>query len=162
MALVILAISTILVLKLPTGGRAAAPSDSLYQGKTAFQWHRIAVVRRVERDRARSHAGDAIRAMRRFRLAYVHRTDVIEAIRLAAITWNVSYSTLLRRAKCESVLNPNAKNPGSTASGLFQFLYPSTWSSTPYGSESVWSPYANALAAAWMEHVGRGGEWVCQ
>ena len=140
----------------------AEPSDRLYQGKTARQWHRIAVVRRVERDRARGNAGDAIRAYRRERRLMLHRTDVREALRLASIAYNVSYSTLLRRAKCESVLNPNAKNPNSTASGLMQFLYPSTWVSTPYGRESVWSPYASALAGAYMEAHGRGGEWTCQ
>jgi hypothetical protein len=39
---------------------------------------------------------------------------------------------------------------------------PSTWRSTPYGVFSVWSPYANALAAGWMHLNGRGGEWSCQ
>lgn len=142
--------------------RAAAPADMLYQGKTAFQWHRVAVTRRVERDHARNRAGDAIRANRRFRLRTLHRVDVQEALRLASIAYDVDYDLLYRRALCESVLDPNAKNPRSTASGLMQFLYPSTWVSTPFGRESVWSPYASALAGAWMQANHRGGEWVCQ
>lgn len=35
------------------------------------------------------------------------------------------------------------------------------WNSTPYRNESVWSPYASALAAAQMLKAGRRGEWVC-
>lgn len=98
------------------------------------------------------------------RHATTHRPDSLEAIRLAAIAYGVSYGLLERRARCETGgdFNPYAKNRTSSASGLFQFLYPSTWRSTPYGSESVWSPYANALAAAWMERAGRGGEWTCR
>ncbi len=141
--------------------KGAAPADRLYQGKTAFQWHRLAVVRRVERDRARSNAGNAIRATRRSRFLMLHRVDVLEAIRLAANAYRVDYGHLYRTASCESGFSATAKNRSSSASGVFQFL-DSTWASTPYAHESVWSPYANALAAAWMQSVGRGGEWVCR
>jgi hypothetical protein len=141
--------------------RHADQPDALYQGRSAFQWHRVAVLRRVERDRARNVAGRAIREARRFRRFYLHRADVVEAIRLGARAYDVDFGKLYRRAACESVLSPTAKNPSSTASGLFQFLT-STWASTPYARESIWSPYASALAAAWMERVGRGGEWVCR
>jgi len=140
---------------------AGDPADLLYQGRSAFQWHKVAVIRRVERDRARSNAGVAVRANRRMARLMAHRSDVVEALRLAAVTWHVDFGLLYRRALCESVLDPNAKNPSSSASGLMQFLT-STWASTPYAGESVWSPYANALAGAWMEAHGRGGEWVCR
>lgn len=156
-----LAVLLVLALKLPIVGSATVPDDRLYQGKTAFQWYRIAVVRRVERDRARSNAGAAIRSGRRVRRLMLHRADVTEAIRLAASAYRVDYGHLYRTASCESGLSSSAKNPRSTASGLFQFLT-STWESTPYARESIWSPYANALAAAWMQSVGRGGEWVCR
>lgn len=46
--------------------------------------------------------------------------------------------------------------------GLFQFLYPSTWDTTPYARRDVWSAKWNSLAAMWMWANGRRGEWACQ
>lgn len=43
-----------------------------------------------------------------------------------AIEKEVDPDLILRIAKCESGLNPKAKNPNSTASGVFQFIN-STW-----------------------------------
>lgn len=87
---------------------------------------------------------------------------VLPCIRRAAIRWNVSYPTLKRKAWCESRFNPYARNP-SGSSGLFQFL-PSTWATTPYRHQSIWSAKYSALAAAWMHSagVGRGHEWECK
>lgn len=54
---------------------------------------------------------------------------------------------------CESNGDPNAYNPYSGASGLFQFL-PSTWASTApkagYPEASVFDPEANIASAAWL------------
>ena len=54
---------------------------------------------------------------------------------------------------CESNGDPNAYNPYSGASGLFQFL-PSTWASTApkagYAGASVFDPEANTASAAWL------------
>src|SRR4051794_4835685 len=47
-------------------------------------------------------------------------------------------------ARCESHLNPLAKNRSSTASGLFQFLS-STWARQGYPAFSVFDPYLNAM-----------------
>jgi LysM repeat protein len=74
----------------------------------------------------------------------------------------------LRVATCESSLNPAAYNPiavdGSHASGLFQILSPSTWSSTSQAALSPYNALANTLAA--HEIFVRDGnswrEWVCQ
>jgi soluble lytic murein transglycosylase-like protein len=64
-------------------------------------------------------------------------------------------------AYCESRYHPNSVNSSSGASGLFQFL-PSTWSGTPWASQSPFDPAANAMAAAWLySHYGPG-RWVCQ
>lgn len=87
------------------------------------------------------------------------RGEVPRCIDRAAIRWRVSAAMLRRKAWCESRFNPFAHNP-SGASGLFQFMF-GTWLSTPYGRRSIWSPKWNALGAAWMHHVGRGGEWAC-
>jgi LysM repeat protein len=74
----------------------------------------------------------------------------------------------IRIATCESGLNPNATNPffigGSRASGVFQILYPSTWSGTSQASSSPYNAYANIAAA--HEIFVRDGyswrEWSCQ
>ena len=114
-----------------------------YRGRTAAQWYKAWLLER-----------------RRLQKLVAHHPSVTEAISLAAAVYG-NGSTLWRRARCESHLWPYAHNP-SGASGLFQFL-PSTWRSTPFGRFSVWSPYANALAAGWMMGpAGRGGEWSCR
>jgi len=87
--------------------------------------------------------------------------SVQQCIHRAAIRWNVSESMLRRKAWCESRMNPSAYNASSGSSGLFQFI-PSTWRTTPYARRSIWSAKWSSLAAAWMHHVGRGGEWSCR
>jgi len=100
--------------------------------------------------------------LRRERRILLTNPDVVEAINLAAATYGHS-AELWSKARCETggTFSPRSLNSSSGASGLFQFLY-STWSSTPYARFSVWSPYANALAAGWMHANGRGGEWSCR
>ena len=63
-------------------------------------------------------------------------------------------------AQCESGLNPNAYNPisigGSHAEGVFQILYPSTWSGTPQAASSPYdacgeySGRTRHLCARWL------------
>lgn len=120
-------------------------------------------------------AEQSARAARR---ALTHRPSSVQAIRLAGITYQVPFSLLWSRATCESGPGPRARTPepadqhvdaravntetgtGETAQGLFQFLG-STWRSTPYAALDPLDPYANALAAAWMQQHGRGREWTC-
>lgn len=134
-------------------------------GKGPERW-RYELVRLKRRHKVETRALQAALAVerakvRQARRALLSRPSSLEAIRLASIAYGISYSTLYRKADCESHLYPLAKNPKSTASGLFQFLT-STFASTPYAGESIWSPYANALAAGWMHANGRSGEWVCR
>lgn len=71
--------------------------------------------------------------------------------------------------ECESGFNPWAKNPTSTAAGLFQFLK-STWDNGPapalglpsYSSGAVYNPEWNIQAAAWLyAHWGGRSQWSC-
>ncbi len=87
--------------------------------------------------------------------------EIIQIIYAAADQYGQPREDMLRVARCESVLDPNAVNASSNASGLFQFL-PSTWETTPYADQDIFDPVANAQAAAWMWSEGRRGEWVCQ
>jgi uncharacterized protein YraI len=87
--------------------------------------------------------------------------EIIQIIYAAADQYNQPREDMLRVARCESVLDPNAVNSSSDASGLFQFL-PSTWARTPYADQDVFDPVANAEAAAWMWAQGNRGEWTCQ
>lgn len=87
--------------------------------------------------------------------------EIIQIIYNAADAYGQPREDMLRVARCESVLDPNAVNSASNASGLFQFL-PSTWETTPYADENIFDPVASANAAAWMWDNGRRNEWVCQ
>lgn len=131
------------------------------------------------RERALSAALQSARvsavSLRR-QLAY--RPSSVEAIRLASVAYGVPFGVLWHRATCESGPGPNvptpgvaerhvaahARNPvaearsGEHAAGLFGFIA-STWATTPYAAFPVTSPYANALAAAYMQRAGRGSEW---
>jgi hypothetical protein len=72
-------------------------------------------------------------------------------------------TSALAVARCESGYNPYAYNP-SGASGVFQIMYPSTWDTTPYASESPFNYDANIHAAYYI--FVRDGyswrEWQCQ
>ena len=85
---------------------------------------------------------------------------VVSCVHRAALRWQVAYPMLRRKAWCESRMDPGAVNAQTGAMGLFQFLG-STWATTPYAGRSPWWAKWNALAAGWMHHVGRGGEWAC-
>jgi hypothetical protein len=104
------------------------------------------------------------RRIRQLRASLYWRASSQEALSIAAIVYRVSRPLLGRVASCESTggsgLNPNAKNLHSTASGLMQILFPSTWRTTPFASFSPFSPYANALAGAYMIAHGRLREWT--
>lgn len=54
------------------------------------------------------------------------KEDIVEYIVEQARIHGVDENTAVRIAKCESSLNPKAKNKNSSASGLFQFLI-GTW-----------------------------------
>ena len=72
---------------------------------------------------------------------------------------------------CESNGDPDARNPRSSASGLFQFLG-RTWSHSSeqagFEGESPFSPEANVAAAAWLAEYSLGAgdsawaHWSCR
>lgn len=132
----------------PVSGLLSSPFDTAVVSNLRTQ------VKREHRRYVVAH-----RRVRQLTRTLQHSTTTREAIDLACHVYG-SCDTLWRRAKCESGGYRYARNP-SGAAGLFQFL-PSTWASTPFASMSIWSPYAQALAAGWMQTHGRGGEWVCQ
>lgn len=76
----------------------------------------------------------------------------------------------LRIIRCESRGLWWAKNPSSTAAGLFQFLR-STWDRGPapalgfpsYASGAPYDPEMNIAAAAWLyANWGGPGQWSCK
>jgi len=71
----------------------------------------------------------------------------------------------LRIMECESHGDPDAKNPTSTASGLFQHLG-SLWEerTVAAGREGadIFDPFANIAVAAWLLDNGGPGHWVCK
>ncbi|HEX8037425.1 MAG TPA: hypothetical protein VF510_26450 [Ktedonobacterales bacterium] len=74
----------------------------------------------------------------------------------------------LNIARCESGYDPNAYNSypvaGSHAEGVFQILYPSTWSGTSYARYSPYDYNANIRAAYEIFHNDGNSwrEWECQ
>ena len=69
--------------------------------------------------------------------------NVRDIIVAAANQYGIPVEYALATAQRESGFNPRAKNPNSTASGLFQFIE-GTWKD--YGRGDVFDPYANADA----------------
>lgn len=66
----------------------------------------------------------------------------------------------LRVLRCESRGNPTAKNPTSSASGLFQHLgslWPERAADAGWQGNDVFDPVANTAVAAWL--VYHGGGW---
>jgi hypothetical protein len=74
----------------------------------------------------------------------------------------------LNIARCESGYDPNAYNSypvgGSHAEGVFQILYPSTWSGTSYARYSPYDYNANIRAAYEIFHNDGNSwrEWECK
>ena len=65
----------------------------------------------------------------------------------------------------ESRGDPSAKNPRSSAAGLFQFLR-GTWDSVPlsvsggsYDSGQAYDPVANVRSAAWLQNAAGWSQW---
>ncbi len=72
----------------------------------------------------------------------------------------------MRIMRCESGGNPDAKNPRSSASGLFQHLgkyWPTRSAAAGYDGVSIFDPTANVAVAAWLrDQAGGWGHWVCR
>lgn len=133
----------------PTTGSAGTPTAQDLREQLAAERHAAAAETRALR-----------RELRRARRA--HAGGVDEALALAAAVYGVPRAELERVAWCESRLRPWARN-ASGASGLLQFM-PGTFAGTPPGRAglSVFSPYANALAAGWLVSRSGWAPWTCR
>ena len=87
--------------------------------------------------------------------------QLVDIIYEAADNYGQSRDAMLRVARCESGLDPNAVGGGGSYYGLFQ-LVPSTFAGTPYGQYDIFDPWANANASSWLWSEGHKDEWVCQ
>lgn len=70
--------------------------------------------------------------------------NLADVITQAAQRYGIDPAAMIRVAQLESGMRPGARNPNSTASGLFQFI-DSTW--RQYGRGDVMDPLANTDAA---------------
>jgi hypothetical protein len=76
---------------------------------------------------------------------------VTKAVQVASAESGVDFSYLLAKAAVESNLDPKAKAPGSSATGLFQFI-DSTWLAMvrEHGAEHGYGDYAEAIDSGKM------------
>ena len=76
------------------------------------------------------------------------------AIRRASTSTGVDFDFLMKTARRESAMNPNAKAPTSSASGLFQFIE-QTWLGTVkrHGAKHGYGQYADLI------YQGGDGRW---
>ncbi|AYG95526.1 lytic transglycosylase domain-containing protein [Brevundimonas naejangsanensis] len=76
------------------------------------------------------------------------------AIRRASTSTGVDFDFLMKTARRESAMNPNARAPTSSASGLFQFIE-QTWLATVkrHGAKHGYGQYADLI------HQGGDGRW---
>jgi resuscitation-promoting factor RpfC len=75
-------------------------------------------------------------------------------IQAAAARWHDDPALLVAIATCESGLNPRAYNP-SGATGLFQFMPSTFYSTATWPGADIWSPYDQSEAAA--KKIAQGG-----
>ncbi len=71
----------------------------------------------------------------------------------------------MRVLHCESTGDPDAKNPRSTASGLFQHLaslWPKRSVAAGWAGADVFDPEANVAVAAWLYYLDGPSHWVCR
>ena len=73
----------------------------------------------------------------------------------------------LRVSYCESHWDASAKNPNSSASGLFQHLarfWEGRSAAAGWAGASIWDAEANTAVAAWLYYKPKGGpgHWVCK
>ena len=73
--------------------------------------------------------------------------NVIDALDIAALDYNIPKEILYTIANIESAGNPNAKNKSSGASGLFQIM-PRYFNDYGVTKDTVFNPFINAEAAA--------------
>jgi hypothetical protein len=156
----------------------SSPKVVTYQGKGVHWWasHAVrarkdansnaATIKKLKTEIAHTRKNEAVLVMtnRSLKAEMHHDSTINECIRLATIAYPAFTEgrawQIIDHESATSGLQ-FAKNPSSTASGLYQFLT-STFASTPYGKAgmSIWSPCAQSLAAGWMHENGRGGEWA--
>jgi soluble lytic murein transglycosylase-like protein len=89
----------------------------------------------------------------------VNKQAIADIIRAAAARYGDDPNQLLRVAMCESGLNPNAYNPYSGATGLFQFKPPTF---AAHGGQNIWDATDQANIAAKMFSQGLAYEWGCK
>jgi peptidoglycan hydrolase CwlO-like protein len=85
--------------------------------------------------------------------------QIISIIRTAASRYGANGDQMVRVAGCESGLNPQAYDPYSGASGLFQFM-PGTFYG--HGGHDIWDPTDQSNVAANVFAQGQSGAWSCK
>lgn len=98
--------------------------------------------------------------------AHVHGA-VRRAVYDSSLTFGIPYKVLLAIGRCESDLNPHARN--GQYFGLFQFAAQtfhraahSLATETGIAARSYWNPLDSSYAAGYMFATGRSWSWSCE
>jgi hypothetical protein len=139
--------------------RVQAAKAQLVQGKDVKWWASHAV-------QSRKEANANARLVKQLQKTLAYNPSVQESIKLATMIYpSFTEARAWRIIKHESWMTADPLHAynrqsvnGCHATGLYQFL-DCTFRSTPFGNMSIYSPYAQSLAAGWMHENGRGCEW---
>lgn len=108
-----------------------------------------------------AHASRTVTGPERVAMHHCQQGHVLSCIHRAALHRHVSYDYMKAISFRESRWRPWARNPSSTASGLFQFLTSTFYGSwNPYRGHSIFSAKWNAMAAALAMAQGHWSWWA--
>lgn len=93
--------------------------------------------------------------------------DIINLIEVQAIVAQVNPQDALRVSFCESSHDAQARNPHSSAGGLWQFtdgtfLDGIRWMGVDWKLEDKYDPYKSTLMAMWFINKEGYNRWVCK
>ena len=161
--LIIILAATLITMTAAAGPAAAVETPELRQARSAYLNERAAIAEAEQElllAELREVNGPYDNITNEFRWAVERWRPVVDMyFPEDRVDW------ALRIMECESKGKPDAKNPTSSASGLFQHLarlWPPRAEAAGFADADVFDPFANIAVAAWLLENGGPSHWVCK